>query len=381
MQNQRGFIGIGVLIAIILGLAVVGGGAYFVVQQKSSPQTATDTENLNVPFVADNKVQQQTNNRSSENVTTTNSTLAQWKTYTNSKHGFSIQYPGNRDWVPQELADTAQAFAVFIGLPNRNASNIHLTVSILNKDAYINVSTLVAAKGRSLIDRKESRENITINGVPALLVTVAGTTSSDDEPAKYVTEKSVFIERNGKIYAIERDSRTDSADFMKFYNSFKFTSPDSSTSASQSISSVPTLNTGIINITSPNGGETLRIGDTVRITWEAKNVPSGAQVDLELFKITSEKTSVSAEGACLNCAGGGLLSGVSAIYPIANGTGGADWIVGKLYSGGYVSSGNRYIMKAQISRTGSENECPNPGHYCTIIAGVDWSDVSFTLVN
>lgn len=41
MQNQRGFVGVEVLIAILVGIAILG-GAYFVMQQKSSYQTATD---------------------------------------------------------------------------------------------------------------------------------------------------------------------------------------------------------------------------------------------------------------------------------------------------------------------------------------------------
>lgn len=46
MQNKRGFVGIGVLIAILVGLAVLGGGAYFVVQSNQSSQTASEN-NLN----------------------------------------------------------------------------------------------------------------------------------------------------------------------------------------------------------------------------------------------------------------------------------------------------------------------------------------------
>ncbi|MDO8518196.1 MAG: hypothetical protein Q7S26_02820 [bacterium] len=43
MQTQRGFIGLSILIAIVLGLIVVGGGAYFLMQQNSVPQTNTQT--------------------------------------------------------------------------------------------------------------------------------------------------------------------------------------------------------------------------------------------------------------------------------------------------------------------------------------------------
>ena len=42
MHNQRGFVGVGVLIAIILGIVVLGGGAYYVVQQQAPTQTASE---------------------------------------------------------------------------------------------------------------------------------------------------------------------------------------------------------------------------------------------------------------------------------------------------------------------------------------------------
>ncbi len=42
MQNQRGFVSAALLIAIVLGLIVVGGGAYYVVHQQSPSQTASE---------------------------------------------------------------------------------------------------------------------------------------------------------------------------------------------------------------------------------------------------------------------------------------------------------------------------------------------------
>jgi len=47
MQNQRGFIGVGVLIVVLVGLAVVGGGTYYVAHRQPSAQTISRTENLN----------------------------------------------------------------------------------------------------------------------------------------------------------------------------------------------------------------------------------------------------------------------------------------------------------------------------------------------
>src|SRR3989344_3731959 len=44
MHNQRGFIGIGVLIAILVGVSILGGGAYYLVEQQTSSQTASQNE-------------------------------------------------------------------------------------------------------------------------------------------------------------------------------------------------------------------------------------------------------------------------------------------------------------------------------------------------
>ena len=43
MKNQRGFVSAAVLIAILVGLAVLGGGAYYFMQQNSPSQVATET--------------------------------------------------------------------------------------------------------------------------------------------------------------------------------------------------------------------------------------------------------------------------------------------------------------------------------------------------
>lgn len=45
MQLKRGFVGVGVLIAILVGLAVLGGGAYYVVHQQSATQIPADNFN------------------------------------------------------------------------------------------------------------------------------------------------------------------------------------------------------------------------------------------------------------------------------------------------------------------------------------------------
>lgn len=49
MKNQQGFVSTGILIAIVLGLIVVSGGAYYVTQQNSLSPAVTDTITVETP--------------------------------------------------------------------------------------------------------------------------------------------------------------------------------------------------------------------------------------------------------------------------------------------------------------------------------------------
>ena len=61
MQNQRGFVGVGVLIAIVLGVIVVGGGAYFVMHQQAPSQPSTNNfDNTQTLPTTNNQTQKQT---------------------------------------------------------------------------------------------------------------------------------------------------------------------------------------------------------------------------------------------------------------------------------------------------------------------------------
>lgn len=144
------------------------------------------------------------------------------------------------------------------------------------------------------------------------------------------------------------------------------------------------ISNGAIKITSPNGGETFKLGNTVRVTWNAQNVPSGSQLELELFQITGDRPVINAQGACTNCVESGLRSGVPFVS-VANGSGSAEWVVGKQYSGEYVAPGSHYIMKATVSKSGSVDagECPSGSFKgtCEIFYQIDWSDGTFSLTN
>jgi len=101
MYTNRGFVGIGVLIAIILGVVVLGGGAYFVVHQQPSvsptAQLPTLQESTNVgtqtavkpaPMPVSKKPATQTTPTPVASDETAN-----WKTYRNDTLGFEFKYP------------------------------------------------------------------------------------------------------------------------------------------------------------------------------------------------------------------------------------------------------------------------------------------------
>ena len=101
MHNQRGFVGVGVLIVIILAVVVLGGGAYYVVhQQSSSPALSDNTLDNAQTLPTTNTRTQATTNTPAQTTPaqTQNSTPAatqstsNLQTYTNSNYGFSVNY-------------------------------------------------------------------------------------------------------------------------------------------------------------------------------------------------------------------------------------------------------------------------------------------------
>lgn len=89
MKNlQKGFIGLPILIAILLGIVVIGGGTYLVVHNNKVEQKV-DNGSQNVPVTTDNNQNTVINPSSNQSQISTSN----WKTYSNSEIGYSISYP------------------------------------------------------------------------------------------------------------------------------------------------------------------------------------------------------------------------------------------------------------------------------------------------
>lgn len=101
MQNQRGFVSAAVLIAIVLGLIVVGGGAYFVMQ-KQTPSQNTSENFDNVPTLPTTNTRPTPSATTPPKTTTTtpapkpavsDPSIAGWQTYQDKKYGYEFKYP------------------------------------------------------------------------------------------------------------------------------------------------------------------------------------------------------------------------------------------------------------------------------------------------
>lgn len=115
MYNQRGFIGLPVLIAILLGIVVLGGGAYFVVQQQTPTQTATENfDNVQTLPTTNNQAQTQTN--------------------TNTQTGASTQNPVAQDTVVKKPSATIDSLV--LTSTNRTITGTASGVSSVNVGLY-----------------------------------------------------------------------------------------------------------------------------------------------------------------------------------------------------------------------------------------------------
>lgn len=143
---------------------------------------------------------------------------ANWKTYTNTKLNFSVRYPittskFNGDWYYEE-GGIGQV--VRFGPPSSKSGGLVWAINAYDK-SNSSLENLISIPGSQFKDRQEARQDITIDGIPAKLVTLTTKEFND------WIHKGVYFEKNGKIYEITNGA-VDQPEFELFYKSFKFTS-------------------------------------------------------------------------------------------------------------------------------------------------------------
>lgn len=146
--------------------------------------------------------------------TTAPDITSSWNTYSSTEQGFTIKYPKKldkypEDWQYEELGTTD--FGVGFGTLSSKPGGYIWGVGTYDNG---NLEELIKQMGSQFSDRQELRQDITINGIPALLVTVTTNQYQD------WMSKNVYIQKDGKIYVIGNGA-IDLSEFSSFYNSFK----------------------------------------------------------------------------------------------------------------------------------------------------------------
>lgn len=138
----------------------------------------------------------------------------EWIVYTDNEVGFTIKYP--KAWLI-ERADLAEG-RTFIGfgpLESRSGGTLWgIEVYERDVDHVTDVELIINAIGKQFSDRNETRKNVTIGSLNALLVTV--TTQKFED----WISKTVIIESPRAIYSISNGAIDDER-FNNFYESFE----------------------------------------------------------------------------------------------------------------------------------------------------------------
>ncbi|MBT3413100.1 MAG: hypothetical protein HN424_03460 [Candidatus Jacksonbacteria bacterium] len=135
------------------------------------------------------------------------SSLKEWKNYTNETLGFTIKYP--MDWEYLEFDN-----AVNFGTPESRSGGYIFGVSV---HAPEEMEEIIAKAGIQWDDRKETRtEHWSSEGLTGTVVTVT------TKKVEGWISKKVYKENDGRLFVIGNGAREDER-FFDFYNSIQFT--------------------------------------------------------------------------------------------------------------------------------------------------------------
>ncbi|MCR4334442.1 MAG: hypothetical protein NUV47_01795 [Patescibacteria group bacterium] len=161
MKYNKGFIGIGVIVAIIAALAVGGGVVYYATK---TPAPSSNTEENNYQPQA-NQVQQQINTQTPQ-VAAPKSETANWKTIKDSFNEVTYEFKLLSDFEPRSanpeiwrfFSNNKYQFEIFIH-PERSEFSLEKTLA--DMDA---VGNTVGEGGPRVL----SKQNIIVDGLPAI---------------------------------------------------------------------------------------------------------------------------------------------------------------------------------------------------------------------
>ena len=150
--------------------------------------------------------------------------LKGWSTYQNTKHNFEISYPPGFTIVPHHTPtffDNTLGFnqSILYVEATPTAFDARWGITIFDgfessNEATEKIISKIGAQWNRDNSRSEQRASITVNNLPAILVTVR-TSNHDDW-----ISKTVIVQHNKRIYAIGNGAVEDQ-EFDQFYSSFR----------------------------------------------------------------------------------------------------------------------------------------------------------------
>lgn len=192
-------------------------------QRQISDSASTKQEENNNP-TNQNDSQESNANHSSISTLPPENEPNDWKTYQNAKYNFKVNIPVNMDALWEDSMKDHDSppkeygYQIHFGSREKNkaAEGYDGEWAILIYDkSQTNSEKLIAGMGAQFgATRKEKRENITVNGMPAIKAIV----TTSEYPDWYY--ESVIIEKEGDIYQIGNGAIKNDL-FEDFYKSFR----------------------------------------------------------------------------------------------------------------------------------------------------------------
>lgn len=177
-----------VFISIIITIAVVGGGTFYVMQRqinsiRSDNQTRVDDLNKQIKTL-----QSATSSTTATTPTTTDET-AGWKTYTNTTYGFSFKYPSNLTKTDaSSYTANDGAYIDDSSSPDKHIFSVEAEQSSLSLDAYI----------------AKAETDAVFNGKTAL--TIAGQTAYEGIDSGLINQYGILVKKGNYIFHIVLDA-------------------------------------------------------------------------------------------------------------------------------------------------------------------------------
>lgn len=232
---------------------------------------------------------------------TTNSVTSDWKTYTNSELGYSIKYPANYKITDNNVLASnkfVSAVSLQVSDPVNKAIEFNpvLTVDIIKQPYIVNGKIFVSAKEYAN-SRYKNLQNLSIvekvKGDPSI-VEVSGMIQSEVSSELLQLKMLVGI-NNSLIYEVSYYP----VDYKYFYeiaDTFKFTSSTNIVQGKESVSETPS-----IKILSPNGGEALKIGQTIKFSLPTTTTQLVNKTFLNSLTYWEDTKKLSEQGYTVDC--------------------------------------------------------------------------------